>query len=369
MAEITEKGYEQMDGNNRYYQKELEENCRKQLDYMSFCESHILVTGANGLIGSYLVDTLLKMNDLLGVNLQVTALCRSSHKGQKRFADYLDRSDFELLVGDVGKRETYQKSKYYGQWDYMVQGAGNAHPQAFAAQPVETMKANLLGTIHLLDEAVRQELKHPVKKMILLSSGEVYGECVSNAESGWKESEAGVVDSMRLRACYPEGKRAAETLCASYAAEYGVKAVVARLAYIYGPTMQENNTRADVQFLSRAAAGETIIMKSAGEQYRSYCYVQDAVIGILTLLLNGTAGEAYNIANGDSNVTIRTFAETVAEAFQVPLQFEKPTALEQAGYSTMKREILDAGKLETLGWKAQIDIRTGIDRIRDMLTT
>lgn len=356
-----------MDGNNRNYQQELEENCRKNLDYNAFYNSNILITGANGLIGSYLVDTLLKMNDLLDLQLHVTALCRSRHKGNKRFADYLDRTDFELVVGDVGRQETYVQSKWYGQWDYMVHGAGNSHPQAFASQPVETMKANLLGTIHLLDEAVRQELKCPVKKMLLLSSGEIYGECIPSTEAGWKESEAGVVDSMCPRSCYPEGKRAAETLCVSYAREYGIQAVVARLAYIYGPTMQEDNTRADVQFLSRAAAGEAIIMKSAGEQYRSYCYVQDAAIGLLTLLLEGCAGEAYNIANRDSNVTIKQFAQTVAEIFHVPLQTGASTVLEQAGYSTMKREILDAGKLEALGWKAQIDVGTGIRRICEML--
>lgn len=352
-----------MNTNNRNYQKELEENCRKNLDYKAFCNSHILITGANGLIGSYLVDTFLKMNDLLDLQLHVTALCRSSHKGNKRFADYLDRTDFELVAGDVGRQETYAQSKWYGQWDYMVHGAGNSHPQAFASQPVETMKANLLGTIHLLDEAVRQELKCPVKKMILLSSGEIYGECIPETEAGWKEMEAGVVDSMCLRSCYPEGKRAAETLCVSYAAEYGIQAVVARLAYIYGPTMQEDNTRADVQFLSCAAAGEAVVMKSTGEQYRSYCYVQDAVMGILTLLLSGAAGEAYNIANRNSNVTIRRFAQTVSEVFRVPLQFAVPTALEQAGYSTMKREILDAGKLEALGWSAKVELQEGIRRI------
>lgn len=354
-----------MDTNNRNYQKELEENCRKNLDYEAFCDSHILITGANGLIGSYLVDTFLKMNDVLDLQLHVTALCRSSHKGKKRFADYLDRADFELVAGDVGRQETYAQSKWYGQWDYMVHGAGNSHPQAFASQPVETMKANLLGTIHLLDEAVRQELKRPVKKMVLLSSGEIYGECIPNTEAGWKENEAGVVDSMRPRSCYPEGKRAAETLCVSYAAEYGIQAVVARLAYVYGPTMQEDNTRADVQFLSRAAAGEAVVMKSAGEQYRSYCYVQDAAIGLLTLLLEGCAGEAYNIANRDSNVTIKQFAQTVAETFHVPLQAGASTVLEQAGYSTMKREILDVGKLEALGWGAEVNLQAGIKRIYD----
>lgn len=357
-----------MDGNNRNYQQELEENCRKNLDYNAFYNSNILITGANGLIGSYLVDTFLKMNDLLDLQLHVTALCRSRHKGNKRFANYLDRTDFELVIGDVGRQETYVQSKWYGQWDYMVHGAGNSHPQAFASQPVETMKANLLGTIHLLDEAVRQELKRPVKKMLLLSSGEIYGECIPSTEAGWKENEAGIVDSMCPRSCYPEGKRAAETLCVSYVREYGIQAVVARLAYIYGPTMQEDNTRADVQFLTRAAAGEAIIMKSAGEQYRSYCYVQDAVIGILTLLLCGMAGEAYNVANRNSNLSIKSFAQTISEIFQVPVLFEKPTAIEQAGYSTMKREVLDAEKLGALGWRAQTETREGICKIHAMLS-
>lgn len=354
--------------NNQIYQMELEENCRKNsLNYDAFRDCNILITGAGGLIGSYLIDTFIKMNDTLGLKVHMTALCHSGNKGKKRFADYLDRLDFELLSGDAGKGEIYKRSKYYGNWDYMVHGAGNAHPQAFAQQPVETMKANLLGILHLLEAAVRQEVRHPVQKIVMLSSGEIYGRSVLESEDGWHETEAGMVDSMDIRSCYPEGKRAAETLCVSYAAEYGIKSVVARLSYIYGVTMSADNTRADVQFLSRAASGEAVVMKSPGEQYRSYCYLQDAVIGLLIIMCKGEAGEAYNIANRYSNTTIRKFAETVSDVFRVPLCFERASEKEKVGYSRMQQEILNAEKLMALGWKPEVDLRNGIGRIRKML--
>lgn len=350
-------------GSNKAYQEELLELCHLDIPYEKLLNQRILITGANGMIGSYLTDVLVKMNKILNLKMSITALARSKEKARRRFADYLDQDGFELMLGDVCQRDLLNGHTF----DYIVHAAGNAHPKAFAMQPVETMKANLLGTINILDYAVSQEIQNKLKKIVFLSSGEIYGETDMISETGWTEENIGMVDSMNIRSCYPESKRAAETLCTSYYNEYAVCTIVARLSYIYGTTVPDENTRADAQFLRNAVLGESIVMKSLGKQLRSYCYVQDAVEGILILMLKGKEGEAYNIANKNSNVTIRQYAESLAEIFGVKICMELPDNIEKNGYSKMQCEILDATKLYEIGWKPKNDLRDGMRRMKNIL--
>ncbi len=328
--------------------------------YEGFRNKRILVTGASGLLGFTLIKTLLDSNQKEKLDLHITALVRSRERALQRFIGYAGREDFSLLVGDVCQAEIFEGQT----WDYIVHGASNAHPKAFAAQPVETMKANLLGTMNLLECAVKQKSVNEVKKLLFLSSGEIYGEAAMPDEKGWREECAGLVDSMRPRACYPESKRAAEALCVSYYQEYEIPAVVARLSYIYGEEVLADNTRADVQFFKNALAGEDIVMKSEGTQMRSYCYVEDAVNALILLLLEGRAGEAYNVANHASVATIKEYATTLAEVFQVGLKMELPSVLEKSGYSQMKKEVLNAEKLYGLGFHPLYDLKAGMEKMR-----
>ena len=182
----------------------------------------------------------------------------------------------------------------------------------------------------------------------------------SNLSDGFSESDYGWLDPMLPRACYPESKRAAETLCASYAAQYGVDALVARLCHVYGPTFTPTNSRADAQFLRKALAGEDIVMKSAGSQVRSFCYVADAVNALMTLLAKGESGQAYNVANRNSVASIRQYAETLADIAGVKVVFDLPPEMEKAGYTKITRAVLNPAKLEGLGWSARYDLREGL---------
>ena len=161
---------------------------------------------------------------------------------------------------------------------------------------------------------------------------------------------------MNPRSCYPESKRAAETLCASYVQQYGLDCVVARLCYVYGPTVVPGNTRADAQFLKKALAGEDIVLKSDGAQLRSYCYVADAVRGLLAVLLSGARGEAYNVAARGGAHTIREYAETLARLAGVRVAFDLPPEAERRGYSAVTRAVQNPAKLEGLGWSARVSL-------------
>lgn len=324
------------------YQKDLQEVGIPQLETLR--NSNILVTGATGLIGSALVELL-----LLHANeyqYTVFAGCRSKDKFEKRFgANVPNLKFFEL---DVTK--PIQSSEHF---DYIVHAASGASPNAFATDPVGVMKANLFGTTNLLDYG----LGHGSKKFLYISSGEAYGE---GCPGKWTEEDCGYVDSMSPRACYPSSKRAAETLCAAYAKQYGIETVVARLCHTYGPCFTESDNRVYAQFIRNVLRGEDIVLKSKGEQYRSWLYVVDCVAALLYILVKGESGEAYNVANDESNITIKQLAETIAEIAGRKVVFDLPSDIEKQSGTPITKAVFDTTKLESLGWMHRFRIIDGL---------
>lgn len=170
------------------------------------------------------------------------------------------------------------------------------------------------------------------------------------------------MDILNQRASYPSSKRAAETLCVAYADEYDVETVIVRPGHIYGPSITENDSRATAQFTRKAHNNEDIIMKSAGNQIRSYCYTLDCASAILAVLINGKNGNAYNISNKNSVVSIRDIAEAIAECAGKKVVFENSSDIEKKGYNLMNNSSLDSEKLESLGWRAVFTLEEGVKR-------
>ena len=312
----------------------------------------VMITGATGMIGACLTDALTLANDELGLNLRVLALCRDADRARARFDSCVECVACDLTRPDGELPEA----------DFIVHAASNAHPLAFSGDPVGTMLSNILGTKRLLDRLCQQGRG----RLLFVSTGEIYGENPAVTD-GFDEDGFGRIDSMNPRSCYPESKRAAETLCASYVRQFGADAVVARLCYIYGPTIAPANSRADAQFLRKALSGEDIVMKSAGSQLRSYAYVADAVSALLTVLLRGETGRAYNVANRESTHTIREYAETLAKLAGVRVTFELPPEAERQGYSTVTRAVQNPARLEALGWKPFAPLEEGLRHTLDVL--
>jgi hypothetical protein len=172
--------------------------------------------------------------------------------------------------------------------------------------------------------------------------------------------EVGKVAPNLLNREFEAIKRAAETLCLSYKKEYDIDVVIVRPGHIYGPTMTNNDSRAFAQFARNVIEEKDIVMKSPGLQLRAYCYVFDCVSAILSALLNGVSGEAYNISNRDSIVTIRELAESFARSCGVDIVFENPNDVEALGYNMMSSSALDASKIEGLGWRGLYNIDEGV---------
>ena len=168
---------------------------------------------------------------------------------------------------------------------------------------------------------------------------------------------------MSVRSCYPMAKRCAETLCVSSGTQYHVPVVVVRPSHVYGACTSIHDNRATVQFLNDAAAGKNIILHSEGKQMRSYTYVADCVSGIFSVLLNGLDGEAYNIANETSRVTIAEFAGILSQKAGTNCIMKNPDENEIKEHTPIEYAVLDSAKLEQLGWCGQYDIEKGMEHM------
>ncbi|MGN0779569.1 MAG: NAD-dependent epimerase/dehydratase family protein [Aristaeellaceae bacterium] len=323
------------------------QRCVKHAEALQGCS--ILITGGGGLICSMIADFLLVLNDTAHLGMQVYVSDKNLEQTEKRFGEWLIRKDLTVLAHDI----TQPISDEYA-FDYIIHGASFASPAAFSQLPVEVMLANIIGMRNVLDYAHR----HHCRRVLYISSSEVYGP--KSGPDLYDEAHYYGIDPLNPRSCYPMSKRAAETLCVSFLKEYGTDSVIVRPGHIYGPTANKNDNRAATQFLANAVAGQDIVMKSAGSQLRSYCYVVDCVTAIVHVLLHGEKGQAYNISNPDSVVTIRDLAECIAAQAGVKVVFECATDAEKASYNMMDNSALDATRLLALGWKGMFNLEQGV---------
>ena len=308
---------------------------------------NILITGATGLIGGCLTDWLMQYSDC-----EVYALGRNSQRARQRFKDYWEQPRFHFVEHDICKPLNTATD-----FHYIIHAASNASPNFFKQQPVEVMRANLEGLCHLVDYGWH----HQMQRMVYVSSGEVYGEGDGHTFS---EQDSGYIDILSPRACYPSSKRAAETLCAAYNQEYDTDIVIARPCHTYGPYFTESDQRVYAQFIRNVLQGEDIVMKSEGLQYRSWIYVVDCAAAILLLLEKGTRGEAYNVANSESNITIRQLAETTA-AMAGRRVIMDITA--EGNTTPITKAVFATEKLEQLGWRPLFSIDEGLRHTIDTM--
>ena len=319
----------------------------------------VLLSGATGLLGSFLVDVLLEKNARDGLGCMIYALGRSKEKAAARFSKYANDPMLAFIPYDVKKPFVRDD---IGTVDYVLHLASNTHPVQYATDPIGTITTNIIGLQNMLDFAVA----HHTARFAFASSNEIYGENRGDVEL-FDESYCGYIDSNTLRAGYPESKRCGEALCQAYKAQKGLDVVIPRFTRSYGPTMQMSDTKALSQFIKKGIAGEDIVLKSAGTQYYSYQYVADSVSGLLTILLRGESGEAYNIAEEHSDIMLKDLAAIIAGINGKTVVFEIPDAVEAAGYSKATKARLDGHKLAALGWRPRYMIQEGIERTLSIL--
>jgi dTDP-glucose 4,6-dehydratase len=302
---------------------DLEYIANSNVPWECFENKTFFVTGATGLLGSILIKSLLAKNQ----RIRIIALAR------KPVA--IESKELSFVYGDVT-----QKLSINEPIDYIVHGANPTASKEFIDHPVETIKTIYEGTLNTLELAKEKS----VKGYLYLSSMEVYMN----------------LDTTSMRNCYPEGKRLAENLCASYFHEYKVNAKIARLAQTFGTGIDiENDNRVFAQFARAAKEKKDIVLRTKADNIRSYCYITDAITAMLWILAKGKSGDFYDVASKVPPVSIRDMAECFGKVV-----FDIAESVEKLGYPPAAEIILDTAKLENLGWEPDKSIEKG--GIREM---
>lgn len=342
---------------NKLYMEDLENIVKATRDINKLKNKMIFVTGANGMIGSFLVDLFMYLNKKYKYNIIVVANSRSEDKLEARFKKYIGDEHFKYYIGDINDEIFYD-----GNVDYIINCASNTHPLQYAKDPIGTIMTNIKGAANVLDFATKTKAK-----MVFLSSVEIYGENIYNI-ARFKENEMGYIDCNTLRAGYNEAKRCGEALCQAYIEQNDIDVSIVRLPRIYGPTVKRDDTKVISQFINCALRGEDIVLKSTGEQYFSYLYVADAVSGILRCILAGKCGEVYNLGYLKSDIRLKDLAKIAGDIAKVKVVFELPSEVEQKGFSKATVARLDYTKAEKeLEWEPIYSIEDGVRRTIEIM--
>jgi UDP-glucuronate decarboxylase len=236
----------------------------------------ILVTGGAGFLGSHLCEKLLSLGH--------EVICVDNfYTGAKRNIEHLlNYSNFEIIRHDV----TFP---LYLEVDGIFNLACPASPVHYQKDPVQTLKTSVHGAINILGLAKRTNAR-----VLQASTSEVYGD---PGVSPQPESYWGNVNPIGIRACYDEGKRAAETLFFDYHRQYGVDIRVARIFNTYGPRMAIGDGRVVSNFIVQALKDEDLTVYGDGSQVRSFCYVDDLIVGLISLFFTENIFEPINLGN------------------------------------------------------------------------
>jgi UDP-glucuronate decarboxylase len=316
----------------------------------------VFVSGANGMLPAYMIETLLFLNETrFDQKVNVLALVRSGDKAMQRFAHYRNRSDLRIIVQDVCSAMVVDSPI-----DVIIHAASQASPKYYGCDPVGTLKANVIGTFNMLELARQRHCGN----FLFFSSGEVYG-TASSAGLPIREDSYGVVDPLDIRACYPESKRMGETMCISWMRQYGTAAKIVRPFHTYGPGMRLDDGRVFADFVSAIVNNADIQLSSPGDAKRAFCYISDATKAFFTVLLKGKNGEAYNVANPFAETSIAGLADLLVSLFpEKNLNVRKPVV--QSGLSSKIPQALpDISKIKDLGWIPETGLAVGFRRTID----
>ena len=331
------------------------------IQWEKFKNKTVAVTGATGLIGRTMVWSLLQANATYGLDLRVLAFVRNEKKAEDMYQG-VEKDALTFVCQDITQPVSEDVHA-----DFLIHGASITASKMMIDKPVETITTAIDGTRNMLDFAARCHMEG----VVYLSSMEAYG----TVPDGWgqvREADLGYIDTLSVRSSYPEGKRMAECLCTAYISQYNVPVKIARLASTFGAGIDPQENRVFAQFARSVLRGEDIVLHTKGEKANCYCYTIDAITGILTLLLEGEVGQAYNVCNMDTFCSIKEMAETFVEMGEnstSQLVFDIPEDVASLGYAPTSIMQLNSEKIMRLGWKPQVDMKTMAQRLMRSLKT
>lgn len=340
---------------NRVLEDDLKTIIAEDLSWEKLKNKTVMITGASGMVGSYMLYVLLMLNDEKHYGIKVDAVMRNVNKLPEEIRN---REDVNVVVADVTK-----DIPNVGDIDYIIHAASPASPLIMQNQPVETIAANTIGTFKTLELAKEKN----AEGYLFISSREIYGQ-PDEGQEFFYENTYGFVDQLNPRSCYSEGKKAAETMCVCFHEEYGLNTKIARLAHTYGPGMSIYDGRVQADFLKNVYHNEDIVLKSEGTAVRTYTYIADAIAGMYRILLD-SEDIVYNIGNEAGKVSIRDLAEILVSIYPergLKLVFDIPEGGTK-GTAPYTLGILSSEKLRKLGWNPKYSVKDGFKRTLEYL--
>ena len=340
---------------NRVLEDDLKTIIAEDLSWEKLKNKTVMITGASGMVGSYMLYVLLMLNDEKHYGIKVDAVMRNVNKLPE---EVRNREDVNVVVADVTK-----DIPDVGDIDYIIHAASPASPLIMQTQPVETIAANTIGTFKTLELAKEKN----AEGYLFISSREIYGQ-PDEGQEFFYENTYGFVDQLNPRSCYSEGKKAAETMCVCFHEEYGLNTKIARLAHTYGPGMSIYDGRVQADFLKNVYHNEDIVLKSEGTAVRTYTYIADAIAGMYRILLD-SEDIVYNIGNEAGKVSIRDLAEILVSIYPergLKLVFDIPEGGTK-GTAPYTLGILSSEKLRKLGWNPKYSVKDGFKRTLEYL--
>lgn len=325
-------------------QRDIEIILNNPIDWECFRDKTVLVTGATGRLGMYLVEAISKANIDWNLNISILILARNREKLSEVFGESLRLPYIHMLVQDV-----IEPISWTGEIHYIFHTAGLASPQDFTNHPVDTIWGHVKGTQNILELARKKRSE----RILYVSTVEIYGEW--KGDEYIQESDMGRLRCDQTRACYPEAKRLCETMFASYEAQYGIPYRIVRLCHTFGPGISLNDGRAFSEFIRNVLEGKDIILNSDGSAMRTYTYVADAIGGMLLAFTKGKE-HCYNIANINNLISIRDLAEMIAgldDRGKVKVYYAKGEN-QKLAYLPFKLGIMNVDKIMALGWRPQV---------------
>lgn len=325
------------------------------IDWNKLNHKTVLITGGTGMLASYIVYSLIILNETKrNYNVRIVLLVRNIEKCKEKFKDYCEKEYFHIIYSNLS-----DEIRIPFKIDYIIHAASLAVTQLFSTNPIEVMFPNSIGLYNLLELGVKNE----IEGFLFFSAGAIYGKM----DKDFSEEMYGPLDPLAIGACYSESKRFGESLCMAYYREKNVPVKIVRIAHTYGPTLDlVNDKRVFADFIKNIINNEDIIMKSDGLSIRCFCYITDATDAFFRILLHGNSGEAYNMANNDGKLSIYELAKTLVNLFpEKQLKIIKQSRNENDTYienNNFKDYCFINDKLKKLGWVPKVGVKEGFIR-------
>ena len=326
-----------------------------------FAGCRVLLCGGHGFFGRYLIAFFQHLNERV-----LTTPCRllvlDNHiTSDEPALDGTARDGYRFLRQDIVQPLTIEEPL-----EYVIHAAGIASPYYYRKYPLETLEVATIGTKNLLQLS---SAHNKLRGFLFFSSSEIYGD-PDEKHVPTKESYRGNVSCVGPRACYDESKRLGETLCTIFHESHGVPTKIVRPFNVYGPGMREADYRVLPNFASRIVARKPLHVYSSGHQTRTFCYITDAVVGIIKTLLDGIPGQVYNVGNPVPEISMRELVSLVEQVVGRPLQLQLVEYPDSYPADEPQRRCPDISKaVLQLKYKPTVELTEGLTRFLNWALT